>query len=47
VLFVAHVCGTEGDPQNLRAQEARLREAGVIVLPTNAAASRLAGFILA
>lgn len=47
VLFVAHVCGTEGDPQNLRAQEARLRDAGVIVLPTNAAASRLAGFILA
>lgn len=47
VLFVAHVCGTERDPQNLRAQEARLREAGVIVLPTNAAASRLAGFILA
>ncbi|MBN1249816.1 MAG: acyl-CoA synthetase FdrA [Anaerolineae bacterium] len=46
VLFIAHVCGTEGDPQDLRVQEARLRDAGVVVLPTNAAASRLAGYIL-
>jgi FdrA protein len=37
---VAHVCGTEHDPQDARRQEATLREAGVIVAPTNAAAAR-------
>ena len=46
VLFIASVCGTEGDPQNVLAQEATLREAGVIVLESNAAATRLAGYIL-
>ncbi len=46
VLFIASVCGTEGDPQNARAQEEKLREAGVIVLESNAAATRLAGYIL-
>ncbi len=46
VIFIASVCGADGDPQNARAQEAKLEEAGVIVLPTNAAASRLAGHIL-
>lgn len=45
VGFVAHVCGTEEDPQNLKLQEQRLREAGVLVLPTNALASRVAGWI--
>jgi FdrA protein len=39
---IAHVCGTPADPQDSRAQEATLREAGVIVAPTNAAAARLA-----
>ncbi|HEX7128410.1 MAG TPA: acyl-CoA synthetase FdrA [Thermodesulfobacteriota bacterium] len=39
---VASVCGTEGDPQRLSAQEARLREAGVLLLPSNAAAARAA-----
>jgi FdrA protein len=37
---IAHVCGTENDPQDVRRQEAMLREAGVIVAPTNAAAAR-------
>ncbi|MEJ5309611.1 MAG: acyl-CoA synthetase FdrA [Anaerolineae bacterium] len=46
VLFIASVCGTDGDPQNASAQEAKLREAGVIVLESNAAATRLAGYIL-
>lgn len=41
--FVAHVCGTEADPQGMANQIARLREAGVVVAPTNAAAARLAG----
>lgn len=46
ILFLASVCGTSGDPQDLDEQEAKLREAGVVVLPTNAAATRLAGYIL-
>jgi FdrA protein len=46
VVFIAHVCGTSGDPQNATGQEQKLREAGVIVLPTNAAATRLAGYVL-
>ena len=43
--FVAHVCGTEDDPQNLKSQEEKLKKAGVLVLPTNALASRIAGWI--
>ena len=39
---IAHVCGTDGDPQDASRQERTLREAGVIVAPTNAAAARLA-----
>ncbi len=46
VLFIASVCGTEGDPQNAKAQEEKLREAGVIVLESTAAATQLAGYIL-
>jgi len=42
---VASVCGTEQDVQNLAVQEEQLREAGVIVMPSNAQASRLAGLI--
>ncbi len=45
IIFIASVCGTEGDPQVLSRQEAVLREAGVIVLPDNASAARLAGLI--
>jgi FdrA protein len=39
---IAHVCGTEADPQNAPRQEATLREAGVILAPTNASAARVA-----
>jgi FdrA protein len=39
---IAHVCGTPDDPQDARAQEQTLRDAGVVVAPTNAAAARLA-----
>jgi FdrA protein len=46
VVFLAHVCGTEGDPQNASTQEEVLRDAGVIVLPTNAAAARFAAYVL-
>ena len=45
IVFVASVCGTEADPQTLSQQEAKLRDAGVIVLPDNAAAARLAGLV--
>jgi hypothetical protein len=43
---VAHVCGADRDPQGLQRQESRLREAGVIVLPTNAQAARVAAAIV-
>ena len=44
---IAHVCGTDGDPQDATRQAATLRDAGVIVAPTNAAAARLAARALA
>ena len=42
---VAHVCGTESDPQDLVRQERALREAEAIVLPTNAQAAQVAARI--
>jgi succinyl-CoA synthetase alpha subunit len=42
ILFVASVCGTEGDPQGLAAQEQVLRAAGVVLAPSNARAAELA-----
>ncbi|HEX3034778.1 MAG TPA: acyl-CoA synthetase FdrA [Thermodesulfobacteriota bacterium] len=45
IAFVAHVCGTGDDPQNLKSQEEKLKKAGVLVFPTNALASRVAGWI--
>lgn len=45
LAFVSHVCGTEKDPQGLDKQEEKLRSEGVLVLPTNALASRVAGLI--
>jgi FdrA protein len=44
---VAHVCGTDLDPQGLQRQEERLMAAGACVLPTNAQAARLTGLIVA
>ena len=44
---IAHVCGTKGDPQDAARQEAVLRDAGVVVAPTNAAAARLARRVVA
>lgn len=40
--YIARVCGTAADPQNRAEQVARLRAAGVVVAPSNAAAARLA-----
>jgi succinyl-CoA synthetase alpha subunit len=42
---VASICGTAEDAQNLALQEDVLRKAGVLVMPSNAQASRLAGAI--
>jgi FdrA protein len=39
---IAHVCGTDADPQNASRQVQTLRDAGVHVAPTNAAAARAA-----
>lgn len=43
--FVASICGTEGDPQGLAAQADKLRDSGVILLPSNAQAARAAALI--
>lgn len=45
LAIVSHVCGTEKDPQNLKEQEEKLREEGVLVFSTNALASKVAGWI--
>lgn len=42
VAFVASVCGTDRDPQNLTEQRKKLEEAGVFVCSSNARAARLA-----
>ena len=42
---VATVVGTESDPQKLIEQEDKLREVGVVVLPSNAQAVAVAGLI--
>ena len=43
VPVVCSVTGTDGDPQNLSRVEKALRTAGAVVMPSNAAACRLAG----
>jgi FdrA protein len=42
---VAFVCGTEDDPQRLSVQQAKLSDAGALVVPGSTAAARLAGDI--
>ena len=46
LAVVAHVCGTESDPQGLSRQESALAEAGVRLAPTNAYAARLAAALI-
>jgi FdrA protein len=41
-VVLARVCGTNGDPQDAARQTKILRDAGAIVAPSNAAATRLA-----
>jgi succinyl-CoA synthetase alpha subunit len=45
LAVVAHVCGTEHDPQGLERQERALTEAGAVLAPGNASAARLAAYI--
>jgi hypothetical protein len=47
LVVVAHVCGTVQDPQGLEDQEGKLRQAGALVLPTNAQAAKVAAAIVA
>ncbi len=42
---VAHVCGSEKDPQDLHKQEDCLRDVGALVLPTNAQAAKVAAAV--
>jgi len=42
---VASIVGTPVDPQDLRKQKRKLKEAGVIVMPSNAQATRIAALI--
>jgi succinyl-CoA synthetase alpha subunit len=46
LTVIASVCGTEGDPQSLKKTQVTLSEAGIIVMPSNAQAVRLAGRIM-
>jgi FdrA protein len=47
LLVIASVTGTDGDPQGLSRQVQALERAGAIVAPSNAAAARLAGYLVA
>lgn len=46
LAFVAFVCGTDADPQDLVRQENALRAAGVILAASNAQAARIAASIV-
>jgi FdrA protein len=46
VAVVVALVGTEGDPQGLRSQAARLNEAGAAVFTSNAAAARHARLLI-
>jgi len=46
LTVVASVCGTEGDPQDLKATEQKLKDAGVILMPSNAQAVKFVDKIM-
>lgn len=46
IMYIASVCGTEGDPQKRSDQVKKLEDAQVLVLPSNAQAACLAADIL-
>jgi FdrA protein len=45
-IFIASLCGSKRDPQNLQRQESILKEAGVFVAGSNAAATRVAANVI-
>lgn len=45
IPVIAHVCGTDLDPQNYKQSVRLLEEANAIVMPTNAQAARLAALV--
>ncbi len=45
LAFIAHVCGTDDDPQNLGLQREKLRRNGIRVATTNAQGARAAALI--
>lgn len=45
-LIITHVCGSASDLQRAAVQETRLRNAGFVVAPSNAAAAYLAGSVI-
>ena len=45
LAFVAHVCGTQQDPQDLDEQVRKLEKEGVIVIPSNAQAVKMSMLI--
>jgi succinyl-CoA synthetase alpha subunit len=47
LILLGFVCGTDGDPQGLSRQIARLRDAGMLLAPTSTAAARLAARVAA
>ncbi len=46
VIFTASVCGTPHDPQDANLQIEKLKQAGIVVLPSNASAAYFAGYLL-
>lgn len=46
LTIIGYICGTDKDPQDFGESKKRLSDAGVIVMPSNAQATRLAGLIL-
>jgi len=47
LVVIGFVCGTEGDPQRLASQAARLAESGMVLAPGSTAAAGLAAHVVA
>jgi hypothetical protein len=45
-VFLAHICGTESDPQILSSQQEMLEDSGVLVLDSNAKMARMVKMIM-
>jgi succinyl-CoA synthetase alpha subunit len=43
---IAYVCGTEGDPQNLKEQEEKLKQVDVVIMPSNVRAAKFAAEVI-